>query len=95
MRNRTNIKPMYPVPIPVFKWKTPDHCQITCRPDILANLIKKILETPDIAGRVYIGSVETQGEEILSFLLSVHTTEGKVSERLLNGILNEFRGFTK
>lgn len=84
---------MYPVKIPAFKWKAPDHCQIVCRPDVLCQLVCRILTEPGlkIAPRVDIGCVEHVDDTPISFLVNVHTTEGRLSKLLLEEILDEIR----
>jgi|GEM_PF-3290078 len=60
---------MYPVKVPMFRWKTHNLCQIICRPDALASVCADLLLLHP-AGKVCVGSVEHEGSQVLSFLVS-------------------------
>ncbi len=63
------MNPYYPVQLFIFKWKTSTECQLGCRPDALSDLCAAILNLGPVSVRV--SSVETQGDEIASFLCTV------------------------
>jgi len=59
---------MYPVQVPIFRWKTETLCQIVCRPEALVSLSAEILNKfPD--GRLTIESVKGAGNNISSCFL--------------------------
>jgi hypothetical protein len=59
----------YPVQLFTFQWKTPTECKLACRPDALPDLCAAILGLGSFAVRV--GSVETRGQDVASFLCTV------------------------
>ena len=61
---------MYPVKVPIFRWKSMTSCQIVCRQDALVEICFAIL-TLDNSLTARVGSVEHVGNDILSFLITV------------------------
>ncbi len=55
----------------MFKWKTSTQCQLGCRPDGLSELCSSIILSLGGSGAVRVGSVETRGNDVASFLCTV------------------------
>jgi hypothetical protein len=61
----------YPTQVFIFEQKKANLYHIGCRPDALATLCADLLNIDPSAGPIRVGSVETRGDEVASFLLKI------------------------
>ena len=81
---------MYPVKVPIFRWKTSGQCQIVCRPDALADVCAGLLIGGVSFARV--GSVEHTDSDIHSFMVSVEVSPHDIKlKRKIDQIISPFR----